>query len=47
LSIVSAIAASHHGTATAANHPDGGAIFTVELPLGDLPLGDLPLATEA
>lgn len=32
LSIVSAIAASHHGTATASNHPDGGAIFTIELP---------------
>jgi two-component system OmpR family sensor kinase len=37
LSIVSAIAASHHGTATAANQPDGGAIFKI----------DLPLATEA
>jgi two-component system, OmpR family, sensor kinase len=33
LSIVSAIAESHHGRATAANHPDGGAIFTVDLPL--------------
>ena len=32
LSIVAAIAASHHGTATAANHPDGGAIFTIDLP---------------
>ncbi len=32
LSIVSAIAESHHGKATAANHPDGGAIFTIELP---------------
>ena len=36
LSIVSAIAESHHGTATAANHPDGGAIFTIDLPVGDL-----------
>ena len=33
LSIVSAIAASHHGTATVANQPDGGAIFTIDLPL--------------
>ena len=42
LSIVAAIAESHHGTATAANHPDGGAIFTVDLPAGDLPaaIGD-------
>ena len=32
LSIVSAIAESHHGKASAANHPDGGAIFTIELP---------------
>lgn len=32
LSIVSAIAESHHGNATAANHPDGGAIFTIDLP---------------
>lgn len=33
LSIVSAIAESHGGIATAANHPDGGAIFTIDLPL--------------
>ncbi|MGZ4673226.1 MAG: sensor histidine kinase [Ilumatobacteraceae bacterium] len=33
LSIVAAIAESHHGKATAANHPDGGAIFTIDLPL--------------
>ena len=33
LSIVAAIAASHGGTATVANHPDGGAIFTVDLPV--------------
>ena len=33
LSIVAAIAESHHGTATAVNHPDGGAMFTIELPL--------------
>ena len=35
LSIVSAIAESHSGTATAANHPDGGAIFTIDLPLAN------------
>jgi two-component system OmpR family sensor kinase len=33
LSIVAAIAASHDGTATARNHPDGGAVFTLDLPL--------------
>ena len=33
LSIVAAIAQSHGGTAIAANHPDGGAIFTIELPV--------------
>lgn len=33
LSIVSAIAESHRGSASAANHPDGGAIFTIDLPL--------------
>jgi len=39
LSIVAAIAASHHGTATAANHPDGGAVFTIDLPLAPAPAG--------
>ncbi len=33
LSIVAAIADEHDGTATARNHPDGGAIFTLDLPL--------------
>jgi two-component system OmpR family sensor kinase len=33
LSIVAAIAESHGGTATARNHPDGGAVFTLDLPL--------------
>ncbi len=33
LSIVSAIAAEHHGEARATNHPDGGAVFTLELPV--------------
>lgn len=32
LSIVQAIAEEHGGTATAANAPDGGAVFTVEIP---------------
>ncbi len=47
LSIVSAIAESHHGTATAANHPEGGAIFTLRLPLGDAPFGAVPPASRA
>lgn len=34
LSIVAGIAAEHGGRATAANAPDGGAVFSVELPLG-------------
>ncbi len=33
LSIVAAIAESHGGTATVRNHPDGGAVFTLDLPL--------------
>lgn len=33
LSIVQAIAESHQGTAAVRNHPDGGAEFTVDLPL--------------
>jgi two-component system, OmpR family, sensor kinase len=32
LSIVAAIAHEHGGTATAANHPDGGAVFTLSIP---------------
>ena len=34
LSIVAGIAAEHGGRATAANAHDGGAVFTIELPLG-------------
>ena len=33
LSIVSTIAAAHHGQATARNHPEGGAEVTIALPL--------------
>jgi signal transduction histidine kinase len=33
LSIVAGIAHQHGGTATVANHPDGGAVFTVEIPV--------------
>ena len=33
LSIVAGIAAEHGGQATVANAPDGGAVFTIELPL--------------
>ena len=33
LSIVAAIAHEHGGTATAANHPDGGARFEVSIPI--------------
>jgi two-component system OmpR family sensor kinase len=33
LSIVAGIAHQHGGTATATNHPDGGAVFTVEIPV--------------
>ena len=33
LSIVAGIAAEHGGRATAANAPDGGAVFSIELPL--------------
>jgi two-component system OmpR family sensor kinase len=35
LAIVGAIVADHHGTVTAANAPDGGAVFTVRLPSPD------------
>ncbi len=34
LSIVAAIAHEHGGTVTAANAPDGGAVFTIDLPVG-------------
>jgi two-component system, OmpR family, sensor kinase len=38
LSIVQAIAESHGGTASVRNHPDGGAEFTIDLPLASTPL---------
>jgi two-component system, OmpR family, sensor kinase len=34
LSIVAGIAHEHGGVARAANHPDGGAVFSVEVPVG-------------
>jgi two-component system OmpR family sensor kinase len=34
LSITAGIAQEHGGTASAANHPGGGAVFTIELPIG-------------
>ena len=37
LAIVADAAASHHGTATAANHPDGGAVVTLTLHAADAP----------
>ena len=33
LAIVKAIVAAHHGTIEAANRPEGGAVFTVRLPM--------------
>jgi signal transduction histidine kinase len=39
LAIVAGIAAEHGGTATAANAPDGGALFTLRLPLRPPPKG--------
>ncbi len=33
LAIVAAVAAEHDGSVNAANTPDGGAVFTVRLPL--------------
>ncbi|HET6793809.1 MAG TPA: HAMP domain-containing sensor histidine kinase [Acidimicrobiales bacterium] len=38
LSIVSAIVAAHDGSVTAGDRPDGGAVFTVTLPLAEAPL---------
>ncbi len=39
LSIVAGIAAEHGGTATVANAPDGGAAFTLDLPIDAPPVG--------
>jgi two-component system OmpR family sensor kinase len=33
LAIVAGVVAAHGGSARASNHPDGGAVFTIELPL--------------
>lgn len=44
LSIVAAIAHEHGGTASAANAPDGGAVFTLRLPLGARPPGPQAVA---
>ena len=38
LAIVASIAAEHGGRATAANAPDGGAVFTIQLPM-NVPAG--------
>jgi len=46
LAIVSGIAAAHGGTASAANASDGGAIFTIRLPL-DAPAADTRLPAVA
>jgi two-component system OmpR family sensor kinase len=47
LSIVAAIAESHGGRATASNHPDGGATFTIDLPLAAESRPVLARTTEA
>jgi signal transduction histidine kinase len=47
LSIVAAIAASHSGTVTVANHPDGGAVFTLDLPVATDRAPVLARTTEA
>jgi len=39
LAIVRQVAEQHHGTATAANAPDGGAVFTLRLPVTPLDAG--------
>ncbi len=33
LAIVHGVVKDHHGTVSAVNHPDGGAVFTIELPV--------------
>jgi two-component system sensor histidine kinase MprB len=38
LAIVRQVTEQHGGAVTAANAPDGGAVFTMELPAGDAPL---------
>jgi signal transduction histidine kinase len=45
LAIVQSIARVHGGSVTAAARPEGGSVFTVELPALELPAGD-PLLTE-
>ena len=45
LAIVRSIARVHGGTVSAAPRPEGGSVFTVELPAIDVPPGD-PLLTE-
>ena len=37
LAIVQKVIVSHNGRITAGNHPDGGAVFTLELPLAPTP----------
>ncbi|MEJ2510985.1 MAG: ATP-binding protein [Anaerolineales bacterium] len=35
LTIALRLVEAHHGTLTAANHPNGGAVFTIRLPIGE------------
>ncbi|EFC84419.1 ATP-binding protein [Parafrankia sp. EUN1f] len=42
LAIVAATAHAHHGTATASNHPDGGAVVAVTLPTSQPPDVGIP-----
>ncbi|KPM57077.1 histidine kinase [Frankia sp. R43] len=42
LAIVAATAQAHHGTATASNHPDGGAVVTLTLPTSQPPDVGIP-----
>jgi two-component system sensor histidine kinase MprB len=37
LAIVRDAVLAHHGTVTVANHPTGGAVFTIFLPVGEMP----------